>query len=155
MTYLSRKASQGFQIHTGPIFFDFTSSFYIDFGFLDIINILFSEGPAAALQHIKIISTGGIAQVYMNIAMPMPMEYLLPCIFDWFRQDVSRRAIPVCFLTSVLIENIQPLTRHDMYDLDDLCTNTLGGIIGRALFIAAAYINTNLDWCGELKARRK
>lgn len=155
VTFLSRRASDSYRIHDGPLFQDFTSSFYIDFGFLDIINILFTEGPAGALQHIRIISAGGIAQVYMNIAMLVPMGYLLPYIFDWFRQDVSRRTIPACFLASLLIENVQLLTRHGMYDLDDLCTNTLGGIIGQALYIAIAYVNTYPDWRQQLKARRK
>ena len=155
VTFLSRKQSENYRIHQGPLFEDFTNSFYIDFGFLDSINILLTEGPASALQHIRIISSGGIAQVFMNIAMLVPMGYLLPYIFDWFRQDVSRRTIPACFLASVLIENIQLLTRHGMYDLDDICTNTLGGIIGQALFIAIAYINTYPNWRSELKARRK
>ncbi|MCR5794427.1 MAG: VanZ family protein [Solobacterium sp.] len=155
VTFLSRRAASGYRINAGPLFGDFTNSFYIDFGFLDIINLIFTKGPAAALQHIRIISTGGIAQVYMNIAMLVPLGYLLPYIFDWFRRDVYRRTIPVCFFSSVLIENIQLLTKHGMYDLDDICTNTLGGIIGAFLFVVLAYINTNPNWRSEMKARRK
>ena len=155
VTIFSRQTSENYSINSGPLFAGFTNSFYIDFGLLDIINILFSEGLDAALQHISVIFTPGIAQVYMNVAMLIPMGYLLPYIFDWFRRDVSRRTIPVCFLTSVLIENVQLLTRHGMYDLDDIISNTIGGIIGQALFIAVAYVNTHPNWRKELRQKRK
>ncbi len=154
VTILSRGTSENYRVNSGPLLKDFTDSFYIDFGFLDIINILFTEGIGAALNHIRIISGAGIAQVYMNIAMLVPLGYLLPYIFDWFRHDISRRTIPACFLTSVLIENVQLLTKHGIYDLDDLFANTLGGIIGQALFIAVAYVNTHPGWRQELKDRR-
>lgn len=155
VTFLSRGQSDSYTINSGPLLQGFANSFYIDFGFLDIINILFTEGIAAALAHIRIISVSGITQLYLNIAMLVPMGYLLPYIFDWFRQDVSRRTIPACFLTSVLIENIQLLTRHGMYDLDDIFANTLGGIIGTVLFIAFAYVNTHPNWRRDLKERRR
>jgi glycopeptide antibiotics resistance protein len=155
VTFLSRSASADYRVNGTELFRDFRKSFYIDFGMLDILNIFFTEGPRSALEHIHIVSGGGIAQVYMNVAMLVPMGYLLPYIFDWFRRDVSRRTIPACFLTSVLIENIQLLSRHGLYDLDDIITNTTGGIIGQALFIAVAYINTHPHWRREVKARKK
>lgn len=155
VTFFSRTEADSYSVHAGPLFEDFKASFYIDFGLLDIINILFTEGIGSALNHISIVSVSGIAQVYLNVAMLVPMGYLLPYIFDWFRRDVSRRTIPACFLFSVLIENIQLLTRHGMYDLDDICSNTIGGIIGQALFIAVAYVNTHPQWRSELRQRRK
>ena len=155
VTFLSRRESENYSIHSGPLFQDFASSFYIDFGLLDIINILFTEGLSAALSHIRIISADGIAQVYLNVMMLVPMGYLLPYTFDWFRQNVLRRTIPACFLSSVLIENIQLLTRHGMYDLDDICTNTIGGAIGALLFIAVAYVNTHPNWRRDLKQRHE
>lgn len=155
VTFLSRSAADDYRVNSDGLFHDFRESFYIDFGLLDILNILFTEGPRSALEHIHIVSGGGIAQVYMNIAMLVPLGYLLPYIFDWFRRDVSRRTIPACFLFSVLIENIQLLSRHGWYDLDDIITNTTGGIIGQALFIAVAYINTHPQWRNEMKARKK
>lgn len=155
VTFLSRQPSAGYTVNSGPFLQGFANSFYIDFGFLDIINILFTEGIAAALAHIRIISVSGITQLYLNIVMLVPMGYLLPYIFDWFRQDVSRRTISACFLISVLIENIQLLTRHGMYDLDDIFANTLGGVIGQALFIAVAYVNTHPNWRRDLRQRNR
>ena len=155
VTFLSRSASKDYRINSNELLQDFRRSFYIDFGLLDIINILMTEGPRSALEHIHIVSTGGIAQVLMNIAMLIPMGYLLPYIFDWFRRDVSRRTIPVCFLTSVFIENVQLLTRTGLYDMDDIITNTLGGIIGQAFYITVAYVNTHPNWRSEIRSRRK
>ena len=155
VTFLSRSASEDYRINSNELLQDFRRSFYIDFGLLDIINILMTEGPRSALEHIHIVSTGGIAQVLMNIAMLIPMGYLLPYIFDWFRRDVSRRTIPVCFLTSVFIENVQLLTRTGLYDMDDIITNTLGGIIGQAFYITVAYVNTHPNWRSEIRSRRK
>ena len=155
VTFLSRGTADDYRVHAGPLLHDFTSSFYIDFGLLDAWNILVTEGFSSMLKHIHVISGGGIAQVYMNVAMFVPMGYLLPYIFDWFRRDVFRRTVPFCFLASVLIENVQLLSRHGYYDLDDLLTNTLGGMIGALLFVAVAYTNTHPNWRKEFRARRK
>jgi hypothetical protein len=54
-----------------------------------------------------------------------------------------------------LIENVQLLSRHGYYDLDDLLTNTLGGMIGALLFVTVAYTNTHPNWRKEFRARKK
>ena len=41
------------------------------------------------------------------------------------------------------------------YDVDDLVSNTLGGIIGQYLFLSVAYVVTHPDWRKELKAYRR
>lgn len=61
VTFLSRSASQDYRVNSNELFQNFRESFYIDFGMLDILNILFTEGPRRALEHIHVISTGGIA----------------------------------------------------------------------------------------------
>ena len=56
-----------------------------------------------------------------------------------------------CFVISLAVENIQLISRHGFYDLDDLVTNTIGGLIGELAFIAFAYVVTHPDWRRELK----
>ena len=41
------------------------------------------------------------------------------------------------------------------YDMDDLVSNTIGGIIGQFLFISVAYVVTHPNWRKELKSYRR
>ena len=154
VTFFSRSASDDYLLHIA-LFQDLGESIRIDLGFFGFIKVLFTSGFSRAMEHIKIRNPESLSQIYMNICMFIPMGYLLPYVFDWFRRNVARRVIPVCFLASLLIENIQLVSRHGFYDLDDIITNTLGGIIGRLLYIAVAYVLTHPNWRNDLREYRK
>ena len=141
----SRDPSEDYQV-VSELFTGLKDSIKIDFGILGFIVSIFRDGYSAAISHVKLQHFENIAQVYMNICMFIPMGYLLPYIFDWFRQKVRPRTILACFLASLAIENIQLLTRLGFYDVDDLFANTLGGIIGVYLYISVAYILAHPDW---------
>lgn len=85
-------------------------------------------------------------EFYLNMMVFIPMGYLLPYIFRWFRIHAVRRPLIFCFLASVTIENLQLITKRGSYDTADVLSNTLGGIIGIALFVRRAYRLTNPEW---------
>ena len=120
----------------------------------DFIHSIFIRGFSASSSQVK-IQWSGLTQFYMNIMLFVPMGYLLPYLFAWFRKKVRYRPAVACFLCSLLIENVQLLTRRGLYDADDLVSNTLGGIIGQLLFVAVAYVVTNPNWRKDWQSYRR
>ena len=101
------------------------------------------------------VSGANITQVYLNVMLLVPMGYLLPYLFRWFRAKVYYRPAVACFVLSFLIENLQLVFRRGFYDIDDLVSNTAGGILGQFLFLWVAYVVTHPDWRKEVKAYRR
>ncbi|MBQ4251871.1 MAG: VanZ family protein [Erysipelotrichaceae bacterium] len=153
VTFFSRSAADDYRIHIAP-FADLADAIKIDFGVLGFIGMIFRDGLPAALAHVRVQHLESIAQVYMNICMFIPLGYLLPYIFDWFRRHVIRRVVTVSFLASLLIENLQLISKRGFYDIDDLFTNTFGGFLGALLYIAFAYVLAHPDFRQELKTYR-
>ena len=106
LVLLSRTATEEHQVHVA-LFQDLQNAITVDFGLLYTLRVLFTEGPASALSHIRVVSPADIAQVYMNIMLFVPMGYLLPYASGWFRNRVRLRPVAACFLISVAIENMQ------------------------------------------------
>lgn len=154
MVFFSRSATRDYQIHVA-LFSDLKNAVRIDYGFFGFIREIFTDGFSAAMSHVRIEKAEDIAQVYMNIMLFVPMGYLLPYLFDWFRAKVRFRPACACFALSLLTENLQLVFRRGFYDMDDLVSNTVGGIAGQFLFISAAYVVTHPDWRKELKAYRR
>ncbi|MBQ6399296.1 MAG: VanZ family protein [Clostridia bacterium] len=152
--FFSRTATEDYQVHVA-VLEDLANSVQTDHGFSDVLQTLFSEGPAAALDRVRIVRLRDILQFYMNMMLFIPMGYLLPYVFSWFRARVSRWPALACFLFSVAVENLQLVTRRGFYDLDDLISNTLGGIIGQLLFIAVAYVVTVPGWRKNVREWRQ
>ena len=148
LVFFSRTATQDYKVHVA-VFQDLKNAIQIDFGLLGLIRTLWAEGFRAAGAHIRIISPDDIAQAYMNLMLFVPMGYLLPYVFAWFRARPKTRPVIACFLLSLLIENLQLITKRGFYDMDDLISNTLGGLIGAMLFIRVAYVVTHPDWRKE------
>lgn len=154
LVFFSRAASDDYQVHVS-LFEDLGHSIRIDLGFLGIIRTIFTEGFQKAFSHIRIISPAQIYQVYMNIMLFVPMGYLLPYLSEWVRAKVRVRPAVICFFISLAVENLQLVTRRGLYDIDDLVSNTLGGVIGQLLYIALAYVVTHPDWRKELASYRR
>lgn len=85
-------------------------------------------------------------EFYLNVMLFVPMGYLLPYLFRWFRIHAIRRPLIACLISSVIIENIQLITKRGSYDTADVIANTLGGAIGIFLYIMRAYTLTNPEW---------
>ncbi|MBO4378493.1 MAG: hypothetical protein J5889_06000, partial [Clostridia bacterium] len=55
----------------------------------------------------------------------------------------------------LLIENLQLIFRRGFYDIDDLVTNTVGGIIGQFLYLSVAYVVQHPNWRKERESYRR
>lgn len=106
------------------------------------------------LQGVVIPDTEYI-EFYLNVMLFIPMGYLLPYIFRWFRIHAIRRPLLACLISSVIIENVQLVTKRGLYDTGDVIANTLGGAIGLFLFIMRAYTLTNPYWKKDYRNYRR
>ena len=154
LVFFSRSATRDYQVHVAP-FEDLAGSVRIDAGVLGLLKIAAAEGIPAALARIHVVGKRDISQVAMNVMLFVPMGYLLPYTFSWFRTKVRVRPVLACFLASLFIENLQLVFRRGFYDADDLISNTAGGLLGQVLYISVAYVVTHPAWRRELKAYRR
>lgn len=152
LTFLSRSVMDGYAVHVAPLE-DLKNAFETEHGFSDVIRRLFSEG-FAVFANIRLVRPEDIAQFYMNMMVFVPLGYLLPYTFRWFRERVRTRPVGVCFLISFFTENMQLMSQRGLYDLDDMISNTLGGFIGQMLYIALAYVLTHPEWRKDLRSRQ-
>lgn len=92
--------------------------------------------PFEFIHDIRTDGITGVMQLAMNVVFFLPLGYFMKRVFRW--KFVT--ALPAMFLTSLLIETTQ-LTgiwgiypcAYRLFDVDDLITNTLGGILGYAM----------------------
>ena len=154
VAFFSRSAASDYRVHVA-LFEDLQKSVRIDFGFLETLRILFTEGFREAFSHIRVVKAADIAQVYMNVLLFVPLGYLLPYLFPFFRARVSWLPTVTGFLLSLFIENLQLITRRGFYDMDDLVSNTLGAFLGQILFVAFAYVVTHPLWRQEVQSYRR
>ena len=152
LTFLSRAVMNSYAVHVAPLE-DLKNAFETERGFSDVLTRLFSEG-FSVFANIRLVRPEDIAQFYMNMMVFVPLGYLLPYTFRWFRERVWTRPVGVCFLLSFFTENMQLLSRRGLYDLDDMISNTLGGFIGQILYIFLAYALTHPDWRADLRTTR-
>ena len=102
IVFFSRSATRDYQVHVA-LFEDLKNAVRIDFGFLGFLKAVFTDGFAAALAHVRIVKAADITQTYMNVMLFVPMGYLLPYIFSWFRIRIRVRPALCCFLVSFFI----------------------------------------------------
>ena len=152
LTFLSRSASDSYLVHVAPLE-DLKNAFRTDQGFSDVFSRLFTEG-FSAFANVRLVRPEDIGQFLMNMMVFVPIGYLLPYTFRWFRERVWTRPVGVCFLISFFTENMQLMTQRGLYDLDDMISNTLGGLIGEVLYVLLAYMLIHPDWREELRRTR-
>lgn len=83
---------------------------------------------------------GGLwsSQIMWNVCLFIPLGELLPCVFSSFRHG-AWKAVLFCLLLSICIECLQFFIGR-VADADDVISNALGGVFGRALYTVAAWI---------------
>ena len=153
LVFFSRNASTGFTVHVAPLE-DVKNAFSTPTGFSGWFRTLFTEGVSAAFSQISVVRPEDLSQFYLNVMLFIPMGYLTPYVFRWFRARVRIRPVLFCLLLSLLVENLQLVTRRGMYDFDDIISNTLGGWIGQLLYIAVGYVVTHPGWRQNLREHR-
>ena len=150
LVFFSRAAMEYYTVHIAPLQ-DLRDAFSTDYGFSDVIRRIFSEGFTEAFRNVRLVRPEDLIQFYLNIIVFIPLGYLLPYVFRWFRERVRMRPALVCFLLSFMVENLQLMSRRGMYDLDDIIANTVGGFIGEYLYISFAYMLTHPAWKNSLQ----
>ena len=154
MVFFSRTAADDYRVNA-ELFGNLSHSIHIDLGFLEFLQSIYEEGFFEAFRHIQIMSLKDVAQWYLNIMLFVPMGYLLPYVFPWFRAKVRTRPVVASFFILLFIENVQLVSKLGFYDVDDLAANTLGGLVGRTFFLVFAYVITNPDWKRSFRSLRR
>ncbi len=153
LVFFSRGASGDYTVHVAPLE-DVKNAFSTPTGFSGWFRTLFTEGISSAFSQISIVRPEDLSQFCLNMILFVPIGYLLPYVFRWFRARVRVRPVVFCLLLSLLVENIQLISRRGMYDFDDIISNTLGGWIGQLLYIAVGYVVTHPGWRRDLREYR-
>lgn len=71
--------------------------------------------------------------IVLNILLFVPLGFLLPIYSDKLKK--SYIVVLIGFLTTLIIELIQYITRIGIFEIDDIFNNTIGIIIGYTLFM--------------------
>jgi glycopeptide antibiotics resistance protein len=79
-----------------------------------------------------------IRNIFLNVAMFVPLGIILPRLSDKFRKFAA--ALPVALLASLAIETAQIATRRGVFSIEDILHNTAGAALGLALYLAASKI---------------
>ena len=151
LVFFSRNAAEGYSVHIAPLE-DLKNAFSTPTGFSGWFRTLFTECVSSAFSQISIVRPQDIYQFYLNMLFFVPMGFMLPYVFRWFRARVHTRPALFCLLVSFMVENLQLITRRGLYDFDDIISNTIGGLIGQALFIVVGYAAVGT---GRRKNRRE
>ncbi len=82
---------------------------------------------------------GGLwsSQIMWNVCLFMPLGGLLPCAFPSLRKGAWKTVL-ICLMLPLCIEFVQFFVGR-VADMDDVITNALGGVFGRALYTVAAW----------------
>lgn len=91
--------------------------------------------PLQFLLEVKAGNTRSLTQAIANILMFLPLGFILPVALPHLRR-LSRTTLCACAI-SFTIELIQYFIGRAI-DIDDLLLNTLGGVLGYFLYMAAS-----------------
>lgn len=115
-------------------------SFVLYFTLMPIITsipFIFSHPykPMNMIPFIDALSGRGdfIRQVGLNVIMTIPFGFLFP-LAKTENSNIFNTVL-YCFLLSLTIELVQPLTFSRTSDITDLITNVMGGIIGYIFYL--------------------
>jgi len=154
ITFFSRAAHNEYRVKT-DFFAEFFGAFQLDQGFKGFVDSILHGHVLQAFRSVHILDVKTVAEVYLNVMLHVPIGYLLPYAFPWFRTKPRLRATAACFLISLATENIQLITKVGYYDLNDLVTNTLGGFVGATFFVWFAFVAASPNWRTEIKRYRR
>lgn len=74
-----------------------------------------------------------ILQLMMNIAMYIPLGFLLPCCFKRF--DKCRYVMLMATVSSLSIELLQVIFRIGLFETDDILNNVIGAMMGLMIYV--------------------
>ena len=95
LVFFSRGSSGDYNVHVAPLE-DLKNAFSTPTGFSGWFRTLFREGVSSAFSQISIVRPEDISQFYLNVILFVPIGYLLPYAFRWFRDRVRVRPVLFC-----------------------------------------------------------
>ncbi len=101
------------------------------------LTFLFRENGSVDVVDFDLFSTWGRnnrnhAYFVENILLFIPFGYLLPGVFERIKHFALYALTGMAF--SIVIEVMQHITKRGCFQIDDVITNTCGGIIGYLIF---------------------
>lgn len=154
LVFFSRVAGNDYRIHVA-LMADLRQSIHVDNGIFGLLRTVEELGVKEGLRTVRIGSYADIAQVYLNVMLFVPLGYLLPYCFRFFRVRPVLRPFLAGIALSFLVENLQLITKRGFYDVDDLLANSVGALLGACLFRIFAFTVTHPDWKQELQDQRR
>jgi glycopeptide antibiotics resistance protein len=85
--------------------------------------------------NLNLFDSSNIMNYILNIIMFMPLGFLLPLIWEKFRNPIKVFLVGLCF--SLAIEICQ-LFNHRATDIDDLTMNSLGALLGYFVWVCVS-----------------
>ena len=87
VAFFSRSAADDYLLHIS-FYEDLNNSVKIDYGILELIKLFFTEGPASALSHVKIVNMDDLMQPFQKrwyycrgMQGSYSIKYVLPALF--------------------------------------------------------------------------
>ncbi|MCR5089565.1 MAG: VanZ family protein [Oscillospiraceae bacterium] len=128
-TFLTREA-QPDSIISLVLFRKLRSAVTVEMGVPVFLRELFSGG---GFNGITVEWKRFGTEPMLNMLLFIPMGYFLRELFHFFRDHVWR-TVAAGFTISLLTETMQLVTHRGWYDVDDLINNTIGALIGAAVW---------------------
>ena len=127
LVFFSRGSTGDYNVHVAPLE-DLKNAFSTPTGFSGWFRTLFREGVSSAFSQISIVRPEDISQFYLNVILFVPIGYLLPYAFRWFRDRVRVRPVLFCLLLSFPRCFISPPVMWSPIPAGEkTCGNTAGG----------------------------
>ena len=76
-----------------------------------------------------------LEQVLLNIILFLPLGFMLPLVFRPLKKPAWGKVLIACFGVSLLVELMQLFHKWRAFDVNDLMTNVLGGLIGYGVYL--------------------
>lgn len=143
--YVCKKRNLNIKIRKkSTVFFEFTLvGFFVTFIYVTQV-MSFGNGMGAKFNLIPLrpfyiaakygeVNASILSQIFLNIMMCVPLGFLLPIVFPK-RFNKFSSILCASFGLSLSTEVLQLLTARAL-DIDDIITNTLGGVLGFSIFL--------------------
>lgn len=84
-----------------------------------------------------------LLQIIINIAMFIPIGFLLPCCFKLYEK--YRYVLITVVIASVSIELLQLIFRIGLFETDDVINNVLGAMIGLGIYVVVKRVKNHVE----------
>lgn len=84
-----------------------------------------------------------LLQIIINIAMFIPIGFLLPCCFKLYEK--YRYVLITAVIASVSIELLQLIFKMGLFETDDVINNVLGAMVGLGIYVVVKKVKNHVE----------